>query len=109
MTASDDGGDDGGWKRLAPASFLVNLVPALGAALWPYLLPQPGPVLLGAALLGLIALLARRSRVAWQALAAGALLLGLALPGPPPANTPLPDTVQGVVTEQRGATFHSYS
>lgn len=34
MTASDDGGDDGGWKRLAPASFLVNLVPALGAALW---------------------------------------------------------------------------
>ncbi len=29
MTVSDDG-----WKRLAPASFLVNLVPALGAALW---------------------------------------------------------------------------
>ena len=34
MTGSDPREDDDGWKRPAPASFLVHLVPALGAALW---------------------------------------------------------------------------
>ena len=83
--------------------FWSGLLLCLGAALWPTLLPQPEPALAGAALLATMALFARRAPVSWLALGGAALLLGLALPGAPPENRPLPTTVQGVVTEHRGA------
>ena len=83
--------------------FWSGLLLCLGAALWPTLLPQPEPVLVGAAILAMMALFARASRVASLALAGACLLLGLALPGAPPENIPLPATVHGVVTEHRGA------
>ncbi|MCB9764190.1 MAG: ComEC/Rec2 family competence protein [Alphaproteobacteria bacterium] len=74
---------------LVPGAALV-----LGVALWPRWTPDPGDCLFGVAACAAVALLGRRSRAAWLAIAVGAFLLGCARPG---LNPPGP-TLQGMVS-----------